>query len=74
MKKEQAQKTLLMIANLAQRNNGNGFRQYTMKKNGGAKNRNNSTWVDKLSRQVEPYFGDGKNADKYIKEDTETTK
>lgn len=66
MSKQQAEKTLLRIANAAQQTNGRGFRQFSTKKNGGAKNRNTDTWIDKLTRKVDPYFGDSPEADKYI--------
>ena len=66
MNKNSAEQTLLTIARLAEMTKGNGFRQFSSKKNGGAKNRNKNTWIDKLSRKVEPYFGDSPEADKHL--------
>ena len=65
MNKQQAEATLLKLANSAQMTGGKGFRQFSTKTNGGSKNRNTKTWVDKLTRKVDPYFGTGPDSDKY---------
>lgn len=58
-KKQTKQEALLMLERIATMSNmvgGKGFRQYSFKKNGGAKNRK-CTWVDRVTSRA--YEGDG---------------
>jgi len=51
--KKSAKDTLQRIYLMVERTGGNGFRKFTIKKNGGSKKRNNNTLIDKMSNLVD---------------------